>query len=714
MARNANELVQKNFKNGLVTEFTGLNFPEDAVTSCDNVVFEQDGSVSRRIAIDLESGHVEQTVDRTGKAVVGYTWNNAGGNGLVVLRVLQIGTMLYFYRVITGTALSSTALDDTIDLTTYDAGNTAGIAINECQFAATAGYLVVVHPYLEPFYVAFDTSDDSLTGTQITVQIRDLLGLDDTYDVDERVTTTVGSMSDEYKYNLFNQGWYYNSNAALTAWDTARSDLPSSADIWWAYKDTSGAFDAAEVANVDLGNTPAPKGHYLLNVFSQDRSTASGIGSFTVETTGNRRFDNVCFFNGRLFYGGLAYVGHSNRIYFTQVIKDTTTDLGKCYQAGDPTSETSFALQPTDGGWISILGIDSVLKMVPLANQLLIFSTNGVWSISGSSALGFTATDYTLDKLSSIGCLTPSSFLDIEGYPAWWTDEGIYTIEQDETSNELRVVSISDDRIRTFVVAISANSKRYAKGSYNSISKVATWIYNSGENTGDVEDNFVYDRALHLNTITGAWYTSSFNTDLVTIHDIFNLASVGGVQSFETVVDNSNATVQTDAAEDVEVLTTSIAVVPPEFNYAVSWDNGASSYDWTFAKGRPNNYRDFVRYDTSGEDYISYFYTGYMVHGGAGRKFQSNYVYTYMSAATDSSAYMRGVWDWANDASSGNWTTLQQAYNNSTTQQYNDVRISRLKVRGNGRALQLYYVSEDNYPMNIEGWGVYETINEGH
>ena len=55
MARSAGIKVENNFTRGLITEATGLNFPENACVDTDNCEFESEGVVRRRKALDLEA-----------------------------------------------------------------------------------------------------------------------------------------------------------------------------------------------------------------------------------------------------------------------------------------------------------------------------------------------------------------------------------------------------------------------------------------------------------------------------------------------------------------------------------------------------------------------------------------------------------------------------------------------------------------------------------
>jgi len=90
----------------------------------------------------------------------------------------------------------------------------------------------------------------------------------------------------------------------------------------------------------------------------------------------------------------------------------------------------------------------NVYKLFSLQNALLVFASNGIWVISGSQGTGFTADSYTINKLSSVRCISGIPFVDVLGYPYFWTHEGIYRVVVDTTANissgGLKVESITD------------------------------------------------------------------------------------------------------------------------------------------------------------------------------------------------------------------------------------------------------------------------------
>lgn len=701
MPRSVAYAVENNFKNGLITEASGLNFPESACTNTYNCRFNNDGSVDRRFGFDFESDYVTKTINRSNSVVVSYLWKNVAGNGDLSLLVVQVGATLYFYEV-TGNSVSTGAISSTIALTSFDASGAPDTSTLECQFSAGNGLLFVTHPYCDPFYVSYNTSTDTATGTAITVKIRDLQGdLADANAVDTRPTATLAGLNVNHKYNLYNQGW---TTTNLTAWDTSQTTMPSNVDVMWTFKNSSDAFDMATLNNVMRGNSPAPKGHFILPLHDQNRDTASGLSGATNATTSYQRPSTSAFFAGRVFYSGINYSGYNSQIYFSQIV-ERTEQYGFCFQVNDPTAEDVFDILPSDGGFISIPEAGTIFKLVAITGGLLVCAANGVWFISGSTGLGFTATDYVVNKISSIAPINASSFVDVGGVPAFWNSEGVYLIAGE--GNSPGVQSLSDSKIRSFFADIPLPSKTWAKGFYNATDGVIQWLYRSTE-TSDVEERYEYDRILNFSTLTGAFYPWTIADSTVKIHSLVTLDAAQGSLTVDTVVSGTGDTVVDGSSNQVISYTLSGLSTNPVFVYLVSYPE-SSSFKFTFATEGSNDYIDWFQYDATGVDYTSYFITGYKLRGDAMKKFQTNWINLYSYGYEETQFYMQALWDYANVGDTGRWSSSQLITNDDT--QYDVIRHRR-KVRGHGTALQFKITSITGVPFHLVGWATMDTGNQ--
>src|SRR4051812_28358624 len=99
--------VMHDFKTGLITEASGVNFPENACVETENCEFDLLGKATRRQGFDFEENYTTQTVDKTLSAISTYFWRNVTGDGVISFAVTQIGNTLYFYDASNTTSLSA-------------------------------------------------------------------------------------------------------------------------------------------------------------------------------------------------------------------------------------------------------------------------------------------------------------------------------------------------------------------------------------------------------------------------------------------------------------------------------------------------------------------------------------------------------------------------------------------------------------------------------
>lgn len=750
--------VENNFTKGLITEYTGLNFPENAATSASNCEFTIIGDVVRRYGINKEVNGITQAYNTTNLAISEYVWNNPGGDGNSKLFVQQIGGTLFFYNVATSTVatpLSTQILAGNITCSNNVVPGQVFDATVECQYADGNGYLFVYHPSCDPFYVTYNAATKALASNSIPIQIRDFVGVVDGLPISTRPT----SLSADHQYNLQNQGWTsgnpwsatstatvtLGSNSFtvasgltgvtngqivtitissvvgggsgtasgtvtsysgttmvinvtsqsgvtgtslvitptntgyLTTWKTAEGNYPSNADVWWYFKNTSNAFDPATTAgNVSLSSGNAPQGHYILNAFNQDRASQSGLSVTSVTTTS--RPATGTWFQGRVWYTGVnayqAATGDANfytwteNIYFSQIATNVS-EFGLCYQTNDPTSQNLHDLLPTDGGVITIVGSGTIHRLFPIANGMLVFANNGIWFITGSQGIGFSATDYTITKISSVKVLSSKSFVDVLGMPYFWNEEGIYQVVTGQ-SGSLAVEPITLGTILSYYNNIPLASKQYARGSYDPISYTIQWVYRSTKENSIV-NRYQFDTILNYSTYNKAFFP-------------YNVASNGsnyinGIAYISYPFINS-------------------ATPSPGFKYSYASSSATSfaeEYDTTFV-------------DWGSVNYVSTFTTGYKLPGNGLRRLLMPYIYVYSRNPGYLAYYIQGVWDYATTSSTSKISNKQFA---EILDANTGFTFKRHRIRGRGMALQLEFTSVAGQPFDFIGWSLYDNVNTG-
>lgn len=761
--------IQNKFTKGLVTEYSGLSFPEDAATDCDNTEFTIIGNVTRRLGIDQEVNG-DFIEPGTPGAKTTHVWKNAGGDGETQLLVVQSGQSLLFFRISTATATNplSTQLlfGQTQGINGFTAVGGTFDPTLECQFTDGNGYLFVYHPDCDPFYCSYNAG--VITPKAITVNIRDFTGIPEP---GVPVNSRPNGLTPEHAYNLSNQGWisaspweaisstnlgpsvttipftvqaglvgvdngqqvliYYtgptnpliqhglcmagtvvgysgtslsvnvvslynapNGNGAgwlivpyniayLNTWFTDIGNYPSNADVWWYFKDSTDTFNpTATINNVTLSVGPAPGGHFILNAFNQLRSAASG--QTVTDTTTTARPKTGVWFQGRVWYTGVdsqfpttgdaAYYSWTENIYFSQVVQ-TTDDFGSCYQTNDPTSETLFDLLPTDGGVMSIQGIGSIFRLFPYQNGMLIFGANGIKFITGSQGIGFTANDYTITDISDVKCISGTSFVNVNGIPYFWNEDGIYSV-QPAKNGGLTVDPITVTTILQFYNKIPLSSKKYARGSYHPIDYTIQWLYKDTEAT-DSNDRYKFNKILNYVTYNQAFFPYTVDISNVSLNSINYIAGPGGLDTPD-----------------------------PVFKYLCS-----NNVDYTFADEHDERYKDWGSF-LAAIDYSSYFVTGYQIRGQAQKIFFPGYVWMFSNSGTDiTTAYkFNSIWDYAINGDSGRWSSVT---NVSIPNVNYGIIYKRHKVRGHGLALQFKIQSVSGQNFDIIGWSSSDNVNTG-
>jgi len=98
LAKQLGTTVQNELIQGLVTEATGLNFPEKAVTQTENCKFLRTGEVIRRLGIEFEDNATYNSSSGSDGAISEFYWRNVGTGVGIHLVVVQRGTGIRFFQ----------------------------------------------------------------------------------------------------------------------------------------------------------------------------------------------------------------------------------------------------------------------------------------------------------------------------------------------------------------------------------------------------------------------------------------------------------------------------------------------------------------------------------------------------------------------------------------------------------------------------------------
>lgn len=725
MARSAGFSVENNFTRALVTEATGLNFPENAVTETDNCLFDSNGIVSRRLGFDLEAGGILETPESTEGAFSEFLWKTVGNDGGKQYIVIQEGQYLSLYEILEDQSLSSQKQAYTVNLDSYRVAGSPAASSQPCGFSSGDGRLIVVHPYCNPILIEYDNDTLSFTDEEIEIEVRDFKGVDDGLEIDTRPST----LSAAHRYNILNQGWYgeaqrIDTNNIATAnkidyWNDRRGDYPSNADIWWFYTKVHTGGDAAgtealaplsgDAKDTLLGNTPAATGHYIFNAFDIRRTNiVSSLGNSFNESSSYFRPTCSTFFQGRIWFSGVDYYPYNNKIYFSKIIEGKE-DYGKCYQQNDPTSKDVSDLLSSDGGVVVINEADKIVSLFNSGGFLFVFATNGTWVITGPDQSGFAADSYVVRRISSIGCEAPFSVVDVDGAPVWWNFDGIYTATPNQLGTSFTVASISQNTIQTFYEDIPRSELVFVKGAYNPVDRVVQWIYR-GTETSTYKEHFRYDKYLNLDVTGQAFYpgTVSQEVDANSRCYIKGILFVYGrsTGSQAANVTNNAGVLVTDSS--LVAVTTSEALVgtiESTFKYPIECYDNSATQKISFGDYRDTDLVDLASF--GGVDYDSYFTSGYRLRGESQRQWNNHYITITSKQETNSGFLISGRWDYTTSSDASRWTTKQQGYKPDPNRSYT---TRKLKIRGKGTVLQYRVDSQSGKPFNIAGWGTFDSV----
>ena len=737
-----NEKIYRSFTKGLITEASPLTFPENASLDEQNFVLNRNGSRSRRLGLDYEGGYsltstgFSSAAIQTGKQSF-HKWDMPGGDNTVAIGIIRILNKLWFIDLLTN-APSSNLLNGGSAITL------SGLGDAEIETATINNKLIIVSEDLTyPVLLSYNSTTDTVSQTTITVEVRDIWGIDDGLLVNHRPTT----LSNEHKYNLRNQGWSPTIQTttgadAINRTFTQLGQYPANSDTWVTGKITNPSsadfekFDADTMEKNSTSNYQVAKGSYIIDAFNRgsERESNSGITGLPVDQeTG--AFSTVASYAGRIFYSGVnsAISGgdakspnFSGYVFFTTVVTGDDK-LGVCYQEADPTDANINDLVTTDGGTIQIPEATQIVKIVSSQASLLVFADNGVWEVYGDTG-GFIATSFQTSKVSTNGVKNAKSIVNVNGNFVYWSKAGIYLLSPDPGSGRFSAKSLSLTTIQSLFLDIPTVGKNYCKGFYDEKENRVRWLYNDSDTY--TSSNYInkYTKELVLDLSLEAFYLNSFSSLASNSPYIADYIEIPG---YAVASEDANVLVGTDevivtSADKVIITQDVVASRSTQFSYL-------TMIGTSFTISKFTN-RKFTDWETAGSgtgaDYSSYLVTGYELFGDIIRNKQIPYIFFYFNRTEDgfttvgstlqidnpSSCLVQAQWNWADSANSGKWGNQFQAYRllrnyipsgPADTFDYGDsVIVTKNKLRGSGKTISLKIQSEAGKDMQILGWGV--------
>lgn len=751
------KLEFNSFVKGIITEASPLNFPANASLDEENFELNKTGTRFRRQGMTFEDGYSPVATAITQETLVNsppstFKWIGAAGDSTKNFLVVKIENRLTMFD------MSIEPLSNQVPVTVFLSFD----PLASYSFASVDGRLIVAAGGKSIAIVSYQDPGTFFSEYR-RLLTRDVWGVQETdfpsYENDVSFRGGYpGSASSQHKYNLQNQSWGIpRSNGVMLVDPVSEYGLynlkyPSNSEAVWAglkfQPVASGSIPFerifpnlyTEVIGADVATA---KGYYIIDVLDRgisrqavfienfnkypDLDTPSVTLPADVTSSGA---SVVGEFAGRVFYGGFSgsvtdgdarSPNLSNLIFFSQLVK-SLPDTVKCYQEGDPTSRESSDVVDTDGGFIRIAGMTKLLKLVNLSSSLIVIGANGIWSISGGSDYGFSATNFKVEKISTFGGMSAKSVVEFSGKALYWGEDGIYLVDKDQFGSFV-VTSITENTIQSYYESIDNSVKAKAVGCYDSVGKKVRWFFNQGDMFTDESEQ----RELVFDLVLGAFvknriYNSQNNQ--FEIVDLFSSVEFKTNPGVESVFVGSDLV--TVGINPVTIGTGGVAHPLQSTRYLTFYISAGIVF-YVFSYYRDDTFTDWGETHDPGTDAFAFLLTGALTVGDSAVEKQTPYLTMHMYRTENgvdanfvpvnqSSCLVRAQWGFSNSINSNKWGPLQEAYRYRRPYIVDDpldpydtgfeLITTKNKIRGRGKALSLFMATSPQKDCRIVGWNL--------
>lgn len=555
-------------------------------------------------------------------------------------------------------------------------------------------------------------------------------------------------------YNLWNQGWGEKRMEAadttdlinpIDAFHIEAEKLPAAGDTVGSALYPNSANDSNRTADRfhpkdlianPLGSTQAPAGRYVIDALDRGIGRRDAFLKDLKEKGSERQSDydmsfentfkgatTVSAYAGRVWFAGFTQdspgstIPLSSKILYGQVSDD---NILNCYQAADPTSPEDFAIVDTDGGYVSIDGIDEVKRLVATDTSLLVFASNGVWVIAGVDGNSFTPTSSMVMKITSKGAVNAQSIVQVDSDVFYWAEDGLYRLISEGFAT-FKLEAVTKPSINELILDLRKEDFVGMSGAYDARAEKLVWIIDGSPSDSE-------RRELVLNLSFGSFTVNTYYKEDIGGATKEVLAIIDTPQFINAVaVDNIVAGNDNVVAGDDNVVISLPEKTgnPARIAYiGVETDvNGNSSV--FFANTVRFDFKDWGTVDAE-----AYLLTGYVSGGDTSREKQipkltlhfnrTETTATEEGVLNESSCQVQSQWEWTNDAFAGKWSNPFQGYRLPRPQirgidqpiaEGVQVVTTKNKLRGRGKTVSLKFSTEENKDCQLLGWSMIAAAN---
>jgi len=554
--------------------------------------------------------------------------------------------------------------------------------------------LFILNSAISPGYFYFDLLTSQFSFVPITIFTRNL---------DSGVSTLVNHNNVAY--------------SCLVAHTSDATNEPGEGEDWKVYWYRFGAYadDPDPETNVNRVSDWEIGKDYVTNIEAVQ-------GTFTT----------TAFSSGRFWIAGNA--AFPNTVYFSQTIDKDISNYGWMFSKADPINRYDSDPAKNDGGTLEINGMERIIGLTEFDQGLLIFASNGVWRIKGSSLSGgFTATDFSVDKVNDSASAGEFCTVKVEDNVFMFGYGGVFSFKADSLTGTIKHETVSI-KIDNFYQKLSVTAKSSGKALYNPSLRKVYFLTNFNDYAWYKEGNVnsqpsKFKDALVFDIQSQAWTKYSLEEDdadeRISIADMLSIALPQATSKI--ISDNRGTLITSSSGNNL----TSLDTDQPENEFVnlflfVKRRNEFS--DLAIGIETEDHRSDFFLSDADKSDYISKFITAPFTFDNLINKKQVPYAY-FVFERTETGTVINNedlkasgclfttAFDWATGPRNKKYGVQRQIYRPSkwNISRYDGAALDKEvvtvkeKIRGRGNTVQ--FVFENDGSKDIHLYGMHLTMS---